>query len=79
MAADLMRTALAQGVSLSVLGDPKFKHNRLSVNLVVPMDVETISANALLPCLMRKGCKGYEDFTQLNRRLDALYLSLIHI
>ena len=58
MAADLMRTALAQGVSLSVLSDPKFKHNRLSVNLIVPMDAETISANALLPCLMRKGCEG---------------------
>ena len=73
MAADLMRTALAQGVSLSVLSDSKFKHNRLSVNLIVPMDAETISANALLPCLMRKGCEGCEDFTQLNRRLDALY------
>ncbi len=73
MAADLMRTALAEGVSLSVLRDPKFKHNRLSVNLITPMDTETVSANALLPCLMRKGCKGYEDFTSLNRRLDELY------
>ena len=73
MATNLVRTQLAQGVNLSVLNDPKFKHNRLSVNLVVPLDEETVSGYAVLPFLMRKGCKSCDDFTKLNRRLDSLY------
>ena len=70
---NLVRTALAHGVYLSVLSDPKFKHNRLSVNFIVPLSEQTASHFAVLPFLLRKGSRSCNDFTQLNRRLDALY------
>lgn len=73
MTTNLVRTALAKDVNLSVLSDPKFKHNRLSVNLVVPLDEATVSGYAVLPFIMRKGSKSCDDFTELNRRLDSLY------
>ncbi|MEG1774258.1 MAG: insulinase family protein, partial [Oscillospiraceae bacterium] len=73
MTTKLVRTAIAEGVSLSVLSDAKFKHNRLSVNLIVPLDSRTVTGYALQPLLLRKGCKSCPDFTELNRRLDALY------
>lgn len=73
MTTNLIRTALSRGVNLSVLSDPKFKHNRISVNLIVPMDAQTVSRYAILPFLLRKGSKSCSDFTQLNRRLDAMY------
>ncbi len=73
MATNLVRTELTDGVNFSVLRDPKFKHNRLSVNLIVPMSEQTVSGYAVLPFIMRKGFKSCADFTQLNRRLDSLY------
>lgn len=73
MAVDFVRTALAEGVNLTVLNDAKFKHNRLSVNLVLPLDEKTVSDYAVLPLMMRKGSKSCCDFTELNRRLDSLY------
>lgn len=73
MTTNLIRTALARGVNLSVLSDPKFKHNRISINLIVPLAAQTVSHYAILPFLMRKGSKSCQDFTQLNRRLDAMY------
>ena len=73
MTTDLVRTELMDGVYLSVLRASKFKHNRISVNLIVPMDEETVSGYAVLPFIMRKGFKSCSDFTLLNRRLDSLY------
>lgn len=73
MTTNLIRTAISRGVNLSVLSDPKFKHNRISVNLIVPLDAQTVSRYAILPFLLRKGSKSCNDFTQLNRRLDAMY------
>lgn len=73
MTTDLVRTTLADGVYLSVLNDKKFKHNRLSVNLIVPLNEETVSGYAVLPFIMRKGSRECSDFTMLNRKLDSLY------
>jgi len=73
MTTNLVRTELMNGVNFSVLKDPKFKHNRLSVNLIVPMDEKTVSGYSVLPFIMRKGFKSCADFTLLNRRLDSLY------
>lgn len=73
MTTNLIRTALSRGVNLSVLHDDKFKHNRISINLIVPIDQQTVSRNAILPFLLRKGSKSCKDFTELNRRLDAMY------
>lgn len=73
MTTKLTRTEIHQGVFLSAIGDPKFKHNQLSVNLIVPLSLDTVGDYAVLPFLMRKGCKPCPDFTELNRRLDDLY------
>ena len=73
MAITFNRTQIADGVSLSVVWDPKFMHNRITVNLILPLAEDTVSNYAILPFLMRKGCESCEDFTMLNRKLDELY------
>jgi len=69
----IRRKQLAEGVGFSVLRDPKFKINRLSVNFVVPLSEETASDHAMLSLLLRKGCRSCPDFIDLNRKLDWLY------
>lgn len=67
------RVEIGPGVHFSSIRDPKFKHNRLSVNLIVPLEEETASANALVPFLLRKGCRSCPDFTLLEQKLCGLY------
>lgn len=73
MSEQLIRERICDGVWFSSVTDPKFKHNRITVNLVTPLDKDTVTENALVPFLLRKGCKSCPDFTRLNRRLCELY------
>ncbi|HIT18405.1 MAG TPA: insulinase family protein [Candidatus Fimivivens faecavium] len=73
MTNQLFRNAIGDGISFSVLRDPKFKHNRLSVHLIAPLDPKTVTGYAIVPFLLRKGCKSRPDFTRLNAELDSLY------
>jgi predicted Zn-dependent peptidase len=67
------RTAIGPGAYFTHITDPKFKQNRISVNLIMPLDRETASEYAILPFLLRKGCKSCPDFSRLNARLFELY------
>lgn len=69
----LERKAIGDGIFLSYISDKKFKHNRISVNLVMPLDESTATENALLSFVMRKGSKACPDFTALNARLYNMY------
>lgn len=69
----LSREPVGQGVFFSSVSDPKFKHNRISVRWIMPLEEESASANALVPFLLRKGCRSCPDFTQLEERLCGLY------
>lgn len=73
MSDQLTREKLCDGVHFSSVTDPKFKHNRITVNLVTPLDKKTVTENAVVPFLLRKGCRSCPDFTRLNRRLCELY------
>ena len=73
MLTDLNRIQLAEGVFFTAIQDKKFRHNRLSANLVVPMRADTVTEYALLSYLLRRSTADCPDFTRLNRRLDALY------
>lgn len=69
----LRRRRIGDEVYFSSLTDPKFKHNRISVNYILPLERETVSENALIPFLLRKGSRECPDFTLLNQRLYSLY------
>lgn len=69
----LTRAPIGQDVYFSSVADPKFKHNRISVNFVMPLARETASDNAVVPFILRKGCRSCPDFTSLNARLAELY------
>lgn len=64
---------LAEGVYFNTIADDRYKTDRISVNLLLPLDSGTASENAVLPFILRKGYRECPDFTQLNRRLNELY------
>ena len=69
----LITDTIAEGICFSRVSDEKFKSSRISVNLIVPLEKESASVNAILPLRWQKGCSTYPDFTMLNRHLDDMY------
>lgn len=73
MPSNFSREKLAEGIYFSSVRDEKFTGNRLCVSLITPLDEKTVSQNAIVPFLLRLGCKSCPDLTALNRRLGLLY------
>ena len=69
----LVRETLCDGVFFSSITDSKFKHNRITVNLLTDLQEDTAADNAVVPYILRKGSAAWPDFTLLNRRLCELY------
>lgn len=68
-----LRSTIADGIYFTAIVDPKFKSNRLSFNLFAPLSEETAAAYAILPALLRRGCRDWPDPAAFHRRLSALY------
>ncbi|MCL2088682.1 MAG: insulinase family protein [Oscillospiraceae bacterium] len=73
MESSLVSKVISNGISLGTVVSPRFKVNRITVNLILPLDQSTASVYAILPFLLRKSCEDYPDFSMLQRRLDELY------
>ena len=69
----LVRESIAPGVYFSSITDKKFKHNRMSVNLIVKLDRQKVTNRAVVPFILRQGSKSCPDFAVLNQRLCDLY------
>lgn len=65
----------AEGIRLIVLpdSDGRFKTATLTVQLLLPLAEETASEQAILPFLLRRGCRSFPDFVALKRQLNRLY------
>lgn len=63
---------IADGVRLFSCQTSRFKTNRISIVLALPLNNKA-SANAILPYILTRSCKDYPDFTELNKRLADLY------
>ena len=73
MSSPFRREPIGDGVFFSWITDPKFKHNRITASLLLPLEREQVTNRAVVPFILRKGCADYPDFTELNRKLCALY------
>lgn len=64
---------ISTGVNFNFISDNRFKTNRISAALFLPLSKDTASANALAASLITRSCKKYPDFTSLSKRLSQLY------
>ncbi len=63
---------IADKVRLVSVETDSFKTGRIAVSMALPMD-EKMAANSLLIYLLKRSCKEYPDFSELNGKLDELY------
>lgn len=69
----LKTVEIADGVFFNTVTDERFKTNRISVNIITELKENSVTTNALISQLLKKGFKGCETYTELNRKLEQLY------
>lgn len=67
------RMMLKPGVWLQYVQTDRFKTGCFSFNLLRPLQRADAAPNALLPTVLLRGCRGFEDMQAISRRLDTLY------
>ena len=77
MIGTLNRKKIGNGAFMNSVNEPKFKHNRITLCLVTPLEKEKATVNALVPFVLRKGCKSCPDFTALNKKLAEMYGAIL--
>ncbi len=63
---------VADGVRFCWVKTQAFKTAYLGFSMAMPLEGD-VEAKAILPFLLRRSCRKYPDFTQLNARLAELY------
>ncbi len=73
----LIRKKIGDEVYLNSVRDEKFKSDRITLNFITPLNRKDVTVNALVPFVLRKGCKSCPDFTELNKRLAEMYGAIL--
>ncbi|MCR4616202.1 MAG: insulinase family protein [Clostridiales bacterium] len=69
---DFKIVGIAPGVRVVSVKTDVFKTGRIVMSMAMPIAKNT-AAQAILPFYLRRACKQYPDFTELNGRLNELY------
>ena len=77
MQGTLVRKEIAKAAFMNSVNEQKFKSDRISICLVTPLEREKATVNALVPFVLRKGCRSCPDFTKLNRKLAEMYGAIL--
>jgi predicted Zn-dependent peptidase len=61
------------GISFFYVKSDKFKTVRIDIFILDPLDIERATQNALVPYILRRGCRRYPTQQDLALRLEELY------
>ena len=64
---------IKSGVKLHLINTDMFKTNLTCVIITTPLKEETITKNALIPFVLRRGTSEYKTQIELNNKLEYLY------
>ena len=70
---EYLKKEIKQGVTLHLINNKNFKTDFTVFFLSLPLEKETITKNALLPAVLRSGCKKYQSYQKIIEELEMLY------
>ena len=73
MKREVSECVLENGVRFRSVLDPRFKTQKISVHIMVPLAKETAAAYGMLPFLLSRTNRSYPDYTLLGQRMAELY------
>lgn len=69
----MKRIEIKKGINLNIIKTNKFKTNLLSVFLTTPLKKETVTQNALIPAVLRRGSKNMPSQEEISIVLEEMY------
>ena len=64
---------IKQGIKLHTLNTDKFKTNLVAVFLTTKLERETVTANALISAVLRRGSNTFNTQEEISKQLEELY------
>jgi predicted Zn-dependent peptidase len=64
---------IKSGIKVHLIQNDIFKTNIACVLLTVPLERNTVTANALIPFLLRSGTKNLSSQLEINKKLEEMY------
>ena len=68
-----IKTEIKQGVTLHSIHTNKFKTNLFAVFLATPLNKETVTQNALIAAVLRRGTQNIKSQDLINQKLEEMY------
>ena len=70
---EVSECVLENGARFRSVRDPRFKTQKISVHMMVPLAKETAAAYGMLPFLLSRTNRAYPDYTLLGQKMAELY------
>ena len=64
---------LKEGINIHLIQTDIFKTNLISIILTTPLQKKSVTKNALIPFLLKRGSKSFPTHEQISLRLEELY------
>lgn len=64
---------LKEGINAHLIKNDKFKTNLICVMLTTPLKRETVTKNALIPLLLKRGTVNYQSQSEISMKLEEMY------
>lgn len=64
---------IKKSIKLHCIKTNKFKTNLISVFLTVPLNKETVTQNALIPAVLRRGTNNLKSQEEISKKLEEMY------
>lgn len=74
-----IREKVSEGVYLNVINSDKFKTELISVYFILPLNKQDVTFNTMIPLVLKRGTKDYNNSMEIEKRLEELYGSDLSI
>ena len=64
---------IKEGINLHLIKTDNFKTDIITVFLTTKLNRENVTKNAILPMILRKGSKNFENIEEINKHLEDMY------
>ena len=68
-----LQEKIKEGITLHIIKTEKFKTNLLAVYLTMPLNKETVTLNALIPAVLKRGTATMQTSDEISKKLEEMY------
>ena len=66
-------TEIKKGIKVHSIQTNRFKTNLMSIFITTPLDKKTITENALIPAVLRRGTQNVKSQEEISKKLEEMY------